>query len=106
MFVYLHKYFSAFLLIYVLFLALKPCNDVLTTEFCQTEGVVHIEDTHTDDYHDLCSPLCNCLCCNIAISNSTNHLSVINTTSIDLEVIDHSNIFPLSYKPTSPPPKA
>lgn len=87
-------------------MALKPCNDVLTTEFCQTEGVVHIEDTHTDDYHDLCSPLCNCLCCNIAISISTNHLSVINTTSIDLEVIDHSNIFPLSYKPTSPPPKA
>ncbi|NOS83549.1 MAG: hypothetical protein HOP31_00280 [Ignavibacteria bacterium] len=102
----LHKFLTAFLLIYVLFLALKPCNDVHTVDFCQTEGIVHVEEQHTDDHHDLCSPLCNCLCCNTLVSISTNHISVINNTSIDLEVIEHSNIYPLSYKPTSPPPKA
>lgn len=106
MFLKLHKFLTAFLLIYVLFLALKPCNDVHTVDFCQTEGIVHVEEQHTDDHHDLCSPLCNCLCCNTLVSISTNHISVINNTSIDLEVIEHSNIYPLSYKPTSPPPKA
>ena len=106
MFVYLHKYFTAALLIYVLFLALKPCNDVHTIEFCQTEGVVHIEDKHTDDYHDLCSPLCNCLCCNTIVSVSSDHIFLMSNTSTKIEAIDHPNIYPLSYKPTSPPPKA
>lgn len=106
MFLKLHKFLTAFLLIYVLFLALKPCNDIHAVDFCQTEGIVHVEEQHTDDHHDLCSPLCNCLCCNTIVSISTIQLSVINNTSIDFELIDHSNIFPLSYKPTSPPPKA
>ncbi|HWA06020.1 MAG TPA: hypothetical protein VG961_05695 [Ignavibacteria bacterium] len=106
MFQYLHKYFTAALIIYVLFLALKPCNDVHTLEFCQTEGIVHVEEQHTDVHHDLCSPLCNCLCCNTLVSISANHFSVLHNSSIDLELIDHPNIYPLSYKPTSPPPKA
>ena len=106
MFLKLHKFLTAFLLIYVLFLALKPCIDDCSINYCQTEGIEHIEDKHNDDHKDLCSPLCNCLCCNTLVSISTNHISVINNTSLDLEVIDHPNIFPLSYKPTSPPPKA
>lgn len=106
MFLKLHKFLTAFLLIYVLFLALKPCNDIHAVDFCQTEGIVHVEEQHTDDHHDLCSPLCNCLCCNTFVSISTNQLSIFNITTTDLELIDHTNICPLSYKPTSPPPKA
>lgn len=105
MFAQLHKFFTSFLLIYVLFLALKPCNDIHTVDFCQTEGIVHVEEKHTDDHHDLCSPLCNCLCCNTLVSISTDQTSVVNHTSIDHDVTEHSNILPLSYKPTSPPPK-
>jgi hypothetical protein len=103
MFTYLHKYFTLVLLIYVLFLALAPCNDIHTVEFCQTEGIVHVEEQHTND---LCSPLCNCLCCNTIVSVSSVHIFVMSNTSTKMEVIDHPNIFPLSYKPTSPPPKA
>lgn len=101
----LHKFFTAFLIFYVLFLAFKPCNDKHTVDFCQTEGIVHVEEKHTDDHHDLCSPLCNCLCCNTLVSISTNQHSVIYNSTIDLAFTDHPEILPLSDKPTSPPPK-
>jgi len=52
---------------YLLFLAILPCVDNCTTEFCQTEGIVHIENAHSD-HDDICSPLCNCLCCNTIVS--------------------------------------
>ncbi len=105
MFKYIHKYFSLALLLYLLFLAILPCVDNCTTEFCKTEGVIHIENAHSYQ-SDLCSPLCNCLCCNTLVSISSEQTSVINNTSIDHEVTEHSKILPLSYKPTSPPPKA
>lgn len=106
MFVNLQKYLKTVFLIYVLFLALTPCNDIHAVEYCQTEGIVHLEDKHTDDHHDLCSPLCNCLCCNTIVSISSNNILVMKNASADMETFEHPDIYPLSYKPTSPPPKA
>jgi hypothetical protein len=89
----------------VLFLAFKPCVDDHTVEFCQTEGIVHVEKQHTEDHNDLCSPLCNCLCCNTLVSISNHHIEDHFASSIQTGV-SHSEILPVSYKPTSPPPKA
>ncbi len=102
---FLQKYFTTGLLAYLLFLAVLPCVDDCTVEYCQAEGIVHMEKQHSDDHNDLCSPLCNCLCCNTLVSLSVQlNLNIIKPSKY-IEFTIHSNILPLSYKPTSPPPK-
>ena len=96
---------SKFLIVYVLFLALKPCADDHTIDYCQTEGIVHIENQHSEDHEDSCTPFCNCLCCNTLVSISKTHtLNYIHSAYHPGNA--HTQIFPVSYKPTSPPPKA
>jgi len=106
MFVKSYKYFTSGLLVYLLFLAVLPCLDDCSVEYCQTEGIVHMENNHTEDHRDLCSPLCNCLCCNTLVSISAHECLPIESRPIDMGFSGHANILSLSYKPTSPPPKA
>ncbi|MBL8016706.1 MAG: hypothetical protein JNK43_05495 [Ignavibacteria bacterium] len=106
MFLRSFKYFASSFLVYLLFLAVLPCLDDCSVEFCQTEGVVHMENRHTDDHEDMCSPLCNCLCCNTLVSISAHQNLTLENRSVQIGLSGHANIISLSYKPTSPPPKA
>lgn len=90
----------------MLFLAFKPCVDECSVNYCQTEGIEHIEEKHTEDHYDSCSPLCNCLCCNTLVSISKKLILIDNNTSFNIASLNYSDILQVTLKPNSPPPKA
>ena len=78
------KFLAFILSIYILALNFAPCQD--NDEF-NTEVKTEITQHNTDDGHmdlDLCSPFCQCHCCQIHAtyfkkSNLTNAISEIST---------------------------
>lgn len=100
------KFLSKILLIYIAFLALNPCVDNCSTGYCQSEGIVHIEENHTQDKHNECSPLCNCLCCNTIVFTASSFTLITSIDLTDFQFTYSEDLTPFILKPTSPPPKS
>lgn len=94
------------LLIYITVLTVLPCFDNCFIIFCSTESCIHIEKHHTNKHDDMCSPLCNCLCCITKVSISNSYTLETLFSTIDFEYSHTLDLNPYALKPTSPPPKA
>lgn len=53
--------------LYILVLAVLPCTDHLLTP-TQIDFAQVAADSHDQETHDTCTPLCGCSCCGIHIS--------------------------------------
>lgn len=94
------------LLVYLLFLAFEPCIDDCSTDFCHSEAVEHLEQKHTDDGHSDCSPLCNCVCCNITVTPCNYSTIEVYLNSLNAPHLLNLNL-PFPSKSTfSPPPRS
>ena len=105
-FVQMTRLITGILAIYITLLAVMSCVDNCSLEFCQTEGIEHLEQRHNKEHKDSCSPLCNCLCCNTVVSVAKSYSMQISIHSADVQPAISSDLSPFILKPTSPPPKA
>lgn len=82
------KYFAAILSIYILALNFAPCedkgafNDEVKTEISQ-----HSDNDHSD--LDLCSPFCQCHCCQIYATYFNKADITVTPKDISTEVFYH-----------------
>ncbi len=100
------KYLTKILLTYLLFLAFNTCVHDYSANFLQTEEIVHTVGHQTDDQSGMCTPMCNCLCCNTIVTiPNTYTLQTLNNSS-DFQSSFTKDLIPFIQNPTSPPPKA
>ena len=68
---------------FLLSLILFPCDDVRTSENCEAAVHYHFNDNHEHDADaDLCSPFCQCNCCQTHITN--NKLTEMSPSELHL----------------------
>lgn len=61
--------FRFILALYFMVLTIMPCNDVhQQSGSSKTEQFSNIEESHSKDKGDICSPLCICNCCQITVT--------------------------------------
>jgi len=55
---------------YFMALSLMPCEDVHSSSGkAETKLSFNIQESHSRDKGDICSPLCTCSCCQITVSS-------------------------------------
>lgn len=81
-----------------------PCIDNCLGSLSQHEVTIQVEQEHSD--HNVCPPLCNCLCCNTTVSVTNNYS--LNTSFNSLNCVSSATLDLTSFSliPSSPPPKA
>ncbi|MGO4708343.1 DUF6660 family protein [Chryseobacterium sp. 2TAF14] len=64
------KFLRLILTIYFIALLIMPCSDVNVKSKIEnhTQISLHIEDSHSNDANDGCSPFCFCSCCQITVA--------------------------------------
>ena len=67
------NFLKLLLTIYFVVLSIVPCNDVhtqLPNNSKQSYNILlNSENSHSKDQGDICSPLCSCNCCQMAIAS-------------------------------------
>lgn len=75
------KLASLFLIAYVLFLSVQPCEDVIAQFDSQGHSITasaHFDAPSDSETGDNCSPFCICSCCSIPVASM--RLSVVSPT--------------------------
>lgn len=87
-------------------MAFNTCAHDYSVNLRHTEEIVHIVGHQNDGQSDMCTPMCNCLCCNTIVTiPNTCTLQNLNNSS-DYHSFFTKDLIPFIQNPTSPPPKA
>lgn len=63
------KFLRLILAFYFMALSIMPCADVYNQlSSGKTDFSIHIDESHSKDKGDICSPLCVCNCCQITVT--------------------------------------
>lgn len=101
----MQKSFISLLLLYISFLAFKPCVDECSVNFDAKDGIVHLDEKHIENHYNDCSPLCNCLCCNTIVTASSNYNFSVFFAENSIKHCYNYMLPHYSVSPVSPPPR-
>ncbi len=102
------KFQIIILALYLFGLNMVPCADGVTDNDASLEHIIALDDNHRDETHyDLCSPFCQCQCCQMQISIASSFDFDIIHPEISTKIISYTSSIPEGFTSGSfEPPRA
>lgn len=74
---------------YLLGITIVPCADAIAQTSDSLEHLVELPDDHHEEHNDLCSPFCQCQCCQIHIQLHPDIAINLTYSQISTIIVSH-----------------